>query len=164
MLVDSENRFSSWFNDAIAPDCDSLYEPLAQETNICGVGIRLILVHDPPLHVKSNHYSYITIIDSIDPHTPAAKAGLQPGDIMVQVRGVNLEDGQQVYVPDDVSNLIRGSEGSKVVVGVERDGRKLMFELTREPLDTLSTPVPTFNKSLFSSPLPKRQIHRSVTP
>lgn len=138
---------------------------MTQEGNVCGVGIYLILVHDPPLHIKSNHYTYINIIDSIEPNSPAAKAGLQAGDIMVEVDGTNLDDGQQVYVPEDVSEMTRGPEGSEVVVVVERDGRKVKFVLTREPLDVSSpsAAVPFFNKSLLSSPVPVRKI-RPVTP
>mmetsp|Transcript_10791 Transcript_10791/g.23899 ORF Transcript_10791/g.23899 Transcript_10791/m.23899 type:complete len:153 (+) Transcript_10791:44-502(+) len=152
-MTDSQNQFASWFN-VNAVKNDSLYEPLAQEGSVCGVGVNLALVHDPPLHIKSDHYSYINIIDSIEPNTPAEKAGLRTNDIMLEVDGTNLNDGQTLYLPEDVADMTRGPEGSEVVVAVERDGKRVKFVLIREHLDVASS-------SPLSSPVRKM---KPVTP
>jgi carboxyl-terminal processing protease len=57
--------------------------------------------------------------------TPAAKAGIEPGDLIVQIDG-RPTDGMPL---DDVVSRLRGAIGSKVTVMIERDGQK-PFNLT----------------------------------
>jgi C-terminal processing protease CtpA/Prc len=138
---------------------DDLYSPLTQEGNICGVGANLTLIHDPPLYdtpCAGTTYRYITVIDSIESNTPAEKAGLQSGDIILGVDGTNLYDGRQLYLPDDVADMIRGPEGSEVVIMVERNNRRVKFALIREPLDVTPSARP-------SSPSPS-SLMRKIMP
>jgi C-terminal processing protease CtpA/Prc len=141
-----------------------LYSPLTQEGNICGVGVRLALNHDPPLYDNTpcagTAYRYITIVHSIDSNTPAQKAGLQPNDIILEVDGINLYDGQQLYLPDDVAAMIRGLEGSEVVIMVERGGSRMKFVLKREPLD--ESPKPSWPSSPLTSAILRKAM--PVTP
>ena len=134
---------------------DDLYSPLTQEGNVVGVGLRLALNHDPPLYdntpTAGTAYRYITIVHSIESNTPAAKAGLQSNDIILEVNGVNLYDGQQLFLPDDVADMIRGPEGSEVVLMVERDGSRMKFALIREPLNDTTTKTTSWPSSPLSS-------------
>lgn len=142
-MEDIQDMFTSAFN-VNAVKNDSLYAPLSQEGNVCGIGANLALVHDPPLHVASDFYTYVTVVDSVEPHSPASKAGLQSGDIIVKVDSAKMEYGRQVYLPDDVADMIHGPHGSTVVVEVEREnGRRFKYSLTREIIDgyTKSSPV-----------------------
>lgn len=163
------NQIANLFNNGVAAvKNDSLYAPLTQEGNVCGVGANLILVHDPPLHIKSEHYTYINIIDSVEPNTPAARAGMQQGDVIIEVNGTNLEYGRQVYLPDDVADMIRGPAGTEVVIQVWRDGEKLRFVLVREPLDVSTSPeagvLVGSDESPPSSPSHKSKMRPVVTP
>lgn len=145
---------------------DDLYSPLKQEVNVCGVGANLILVHDPPLHTPSDKYTYINVIESIEPNSPASKAGMRARDIILQVDDTKLDHKEQLYLPDDVAALIRGPEGSEVKILIEREGRDedIEFVLTRVPLDVskmaTDTPSPVKKKlwpvspSATGSPLP----------
>ena len=113
---------------------DALFTPLTQEADICGVGVHLALVHDPPMYGAARagtSYRYINVVRSLELSSPAEKAGLRAGDIVLEVNDTKLDDGQQLYLPDDVADIIRGPEGSKVVVVVERDGMRMEFILTR---------------------------------
>ncbi len=135
---------ASYFNNVVKND--DLYSPLTQEGNICGVGVKLALNHDPPLYGTpraGTAYRYITVVHSIESNTPAEKAGFQPGDTILEVNGTNLYDGEQLYLPDDVADMIRGPEGSEVVIMVERDGSRVKFVLIREPLEETSTTWPS---------------------
>jgi regulator of sigma E protease len=58
-------------------------------------------------------------VGAVESGTPAAAAGLQPGDRIV---GVN---GQRAKSFDRVSRLIRSSDGRKVTLDVTRDGRRV---------------------------------------
>jgi len=119
---------------------DQLYAPLTSPPNktspkICGVGCNLSLVHDPPLYIPSDHYTYIIIIGSIDTSTspsPAYKVGLKEGDIIVEVNGYRLDYGRTLYLPEEVAGMIRGAEGSRVEIVVQRDGANKIFSLIRE--------------------------------
>mmetsp|Transcript_12740 Transcript_12740/g.31102 ORF Transcript_12740/g.31102 Transcript_12740/m.31102 type:complete len:164 (-) Transcript_12740:283-774(-) len=130
-----QNSFASWLNDdTVHTEC--LHVPLTQDECVCGVGASLALVHDPPLYIPSSHYTYITIIDFVEPNSPADRAGLIGDDVVVEVNGTRLDDGQRLYVPDDVADMIRGPRGSGVSVVVMRDGnRRIKVDLVREPLD-----------------------------
>ncbi len=155
------DTLARYFNVNVVKN-DDLYSPLTQEGNICGVGVNLTLNHDPPLYntpCAGTAYRYINVIDSIESNTPAQKAGLQSGDIVLGVDGTSVYDGQQLYLPDDVADMIRGPEGSEVSIVVERDGRRVKFVLIREPLDVASTTRP-------SSPSPSSMMRKimPVTP
>ena len=53
-----------------------------------------------------------------DPVSPAAEAGLRPGDRLVSFNGVAIEDWEQLVT------LIRGNEDGRAVIGYVRDGEQ----------------------------------------
>jgi len=59
-----------------------------------------------------------------DPQAPANVAGIRPGDRIISLAG------QPVSSWDDVRALIRPNGGRRIVVVVERDGRRLSLEAT----------------------------------
>lgn len=66
------------------------------------------------------------------PDSPAAKAGIKPGDAILSVDGVE-------YGYDDFSTIadnIKGKEGTKVKLVIERDKEKIDFEITRQKIET----------------------------
>lgn len=70
-------------------------------------------------------------IVSVLPGTPAEEAGLRAQDVIVKVDGRDLED----LTTDQAVDAIKGKEGSVVHLTVERGGRELEFEITRERLE-----------------------------
>ena len=60
--------------------------------------------------------------------SPAEKAGLKKGDIILKIDGESVKG----KTSSDVSKLIKGMTGSKVSVTISRDGKEMTFELTRE--------------------------------
>ena len=127
----------------------TLCAPLTQQTGpICGIGVNLSLVHSPPLHVKSEHYTYITIVESIEPSSPAEKAGLQVDDVIVSVDDKTVADGQTIFLPEELAEMIRGPEGSFVEVTVGRDDRLFKYSLRREAVSKSAavSPIDTWRK------------------
>jgi carboxyl-terminal processing protease len=67
----------------------------------------------------------IKVISPID-NTPAAKAGLKPGDFIAAIDGTSI----QGMALNDAIDKMRGPEGSKVTLTVLRTGDKKPFDVT----------------------------------
>jgi regulator of sigma E protease len=63
-------------------------------------------------------------IGSVNPGSPAEKAGLQPGDSVVAIAG------QPVYTPDELMQAIQKRAGQAFPITVERQGRRETVALT----------------------------------
>lgn len=74
------------------------------------------------------------IIYEVSEGGAAEKAGLKKGDRIKSVDGKNV-GGQKL---DDVISLVRGEEGTKVVLGVLRDKQSLTIEITRATIKNIS--------------------------
>ena len=70
------------------------------------------------------------VVDSVFPGSPAAKAGMKSGDMIVKVDGTDVH-GQN---PDQTSNLIRGQAGTTVTITISRGGQQLDLKVVREPI------------------------------
>ena len=99
------NKFVSWTLNVVKPK-QSFY----------GVGINLALVSSSSgttstsggvTSATTSKHKRVGV-DSVEPSGPAAKAGLQAGDIIVEVDGQTFNDGK-VWLPDDVASVIRGA-------------------------------------------------------
>jgi len=73
----------------------------------------------------------VTVIAPID-GTPAQRAGILPGDVVVSVDDVRIEDGDI----DGAVSRMRGAPGTEVTVGVYREGEQdpIRFALTRSTI------------------------------
>ena len=73
----------------------------------------------------------VTVIAPID-GTPAQRAGIMPGDVVVSVDDVQIGDGDI----DGAVSRMRGAPGTEVMVGVRREGEQdpLQFALTRSTI------------------------------
>lgn len=88
-----------------------------------GITIRLIKETDPGF----------TIVE-IAPDSPAEKAGLKPGDVILAVEGENaVELGM-----DETKNRVRGEEGTKVLITFDIDGEQKDLVLTRAKVKSIN--------------------------
>lgn len=92
------------------------YEHLQEETegHFGGVGVELGLVDD-----------YFTVIAPLD-DTPAARAGLEPGDRIIELDSESL-DGRMLM---EVVDLLRGEPGSEVALTIDRQNGESPFNVT----------------------------------
>ena len=100
------------------------YKAMLEDTagEFSGIGVQII--------DSNGHVMVLTPL----PDSPAIEAGMKAGDIIKYVDGKDIT-GLNV---NEASMLIRGEEGTKVVIGVVRGGQNLNFELTRRTIVTSS--------------------------
>ncbi|MEO8045567.1 MAG: RIP metalloprotease RseP [Spartobacteria bacterium] len=104
------------------------------------------------------------IIDEVEADSPAAKAGLQPGDV---IQGFN---GQPMYNAVALADFIRQHPKDKLKLDVQRGDRRFATALTPVPLMTKGKMVPrigiawdTTGKLTIAHPNPIEQVYDSVT-
>jgi carboxyl-terminal processing protease len=68
---------------------------------------------------------------SVLPSTPAEDAGLQPGDVLVEVDGAAVAE----MTVDEAVASVKGPPGSEVMITVERSDEERTFEITRETIE-----------------------------
>jgi len=92
------------------------FEMVQEETrgSYSGIGIYL--------GMKDKHPVVQSVIDG----TPAFKAGLKSGDIIIEVDGEKTQ-GKSI---DEVASMIRGEEGTTVTLTLARPGREGTFKVT----------------------------------
>ncbi len=63
---------------------------------------------------------------------PSEKLGILPGDVIAEIEGESAEG----KTPDDIMKLLRGQKGTRVNVGIRREGVKeiLNFEIKRDTI------------------------------
>uniref|UniRef100_A0A7S1UM64 PDZ domain-containing protein n=1 Tax=Grammatophora oceanica TaxID=210454 RepID=A0A7S1UM64_9STRA len=75
-------------------------------------------------------------VADVEPNSPASLSGIQPKDVFIEVDGSRFDDPKAT--PDDVAIKLRGPEGSKVGVTIERNGKESDFIITRQPITITS--------------------------
>jgi len=91
------------------------------EGSYVGIGIYM---------VQNTENNTIVVLYPIE-GSPAEKAGLQTGDIIKKVDGIEFT-GEEF---DEISSKIKGKEGTKVTLEIERSGQILTFEIERRSID-----------------------------
>lgn len=91
--------------------------------NYCGIGVEYIDMNGTDIITK--------VIDD----TPAEKAGLQAGDIMVEADGKQLAD----LSTDEIKELIQGKEGTSVTLKIKRDGKIIAMDVERKELVNIAS-------------------------
>ncbi|MDA8561489.1 S41 family peptidase [Gammaproteobacteria bacterium] len=79
----------------------------------------------------TGEYGVLKVISPID-DTPAAKAGIKPGDYIVAINGKLVND----MTMNEAVDTMRGKKGSKIALSIIRKNEKkpLTFKLTRETI------------------------------
>lgn len=109
--------------------------PVVVERN----GQRVLLTLTPTAHVEDGETAGFldfipdygdlpVIVREVEPNTPAAEAGLQPGDRILAV------SGQPVKSAEQVTQFIRDHKGQPITLTVDRDGRKVDITATARKL------------------------------
>lgn len=85
-------------------------------------GIHARLAHSPESGLR---------VVEVPPDGPAARAGLEPGDVIVEIDGEPVEG----LTAAQIHQRLGGAVGSRVELRVDRDGRPMTFDVTRASYD-----------------------------
>jgi carboxyl-terminal processing protease len=113
MVASLNDPFSRYYDPAA-------YRAFLQQSNPHLSGIGIDVVPNP---------KGLTVVD-VFPGSPAARAGIQHGDMITSVDGTKLAGHSAAFD----SRLIRGRPGTRVSLKVMRDGRALSFSIIRARL------------------------------
>lgn len=91
------------------------------DRNYVGIGVQFITTNDG-----------IHIIERVLRDTPAEKNGVQSGDIIYRVDGVEVEG----KTSDDIVSMVQGDEGTVVHIDFLRDGEIVPMDITRAPFQS----------------------------
>ena len=114
MISSLDDPYSSYMNRELTDDFNETVDG-----SFIGIGVVIAYEED-----------YSRIIDIYD-NSPAFKAGLKVDDRIVEVDGEDVKG----YNGDQLSSLIRGKRGTKVVVSVQRGEEKLSITMSRDVID-----------------------------
>ncbi len=81
------------------------------------------------------------LVDAVQPDSPAARAGLQVGDVVIAVEGAPTKSARDV-----IAALADHKKGDTVMIEVVRAGKQVGLKAT---LDRDPAPVPTFDGRNF---------------
>lgn len=78
------------------------------------------------------------VISEVYKDFPADRVGIKPGDIVKKVDGINLKG----LSTDKVSDKLKGSPGTDIILTIERNGKETDFPMKREKI--VIPPVPYY--------------------
>ena len=113
------DRYATYFDE-------DAYREQKTEQNAEFVGIGVYVSY-------SAHENTVQVL-SVYEGTPAAEAGILPGDYIISVDGVDL--GEISYY--ELVNRIRGEVDTDVTVGIKRDGKMKTLTMTRKKVESVS--------------------------
>ena len=105
-----------------------------------GIG-SIINYYDDNVHISEPYENF-----------PAHKAGLLPGDAIIEINGVNTEK----KTDSEVSELLKGQPGSKLTLKIRRDGEKDVLNIDDSIISV------KFDKSLVENEIKMEDIRFDI--
>ena len=89
------------------------------------------------------------IVNSVVPMSPAARAGLQEGDLLLSMDGAPVPVNQEEHVPIFVDQVGASGAGTQITFGVVRDGKPLQVTVTLDAAPKSRADAETYRSPEF---------------
>jgi serine protease Do len=137
-------------SDTIKDELPYLMKGEVPKRGWLGVGIQLLTPEVADLlKLKSLNGA---VVNEVFKNSPAAKAGIEPGDVIVSM------NGKSIYAPDLPYDIAFTKPGTKVVLGIIRNGKEITKTVIlgerpqKENQQQLETTQPSTQSSSFNTP------------
>ncbi len=111
-----------------------LLKPLHQRAWVAAAGplanFILAIVILTTVYLQVGHTTIAPLVGAVTPNSPAAQAGLKPGDLITRIDGTPIDDFQKLH------EIIPMSGGEPVAVGVRRASQDLTLWVTPRLMKT----------------------------
>ena len=121
------------FNGVATPTWERVYEEASKVKSGAPVSVAVERAgHEETLPLVMNEVgappilgfpAETPLVDTVDPASPAGKAGLKQGDLIVAM------NGKPIVAFEQLVEVVRGSNGNPLSVTVRRNGKEVSFEL-----------------------------------
>lgn len=110
----------------------SLWRRMAVIASGPAMNILLAIVLLAVFYMSYGIYEVVPEILQVVENSPADKAGLMPGDRILQVDGVSVEGMEAQQAVEAIRNTIKQKGGNELEIVVQRDGKNISVELVPE--------------------------------
>lgn len=124
-------------NGAFAGVADSLGDPYSVYYGASGEGenfVESVSGEFSGIGLSVEEYNGQCRVVSPIPGTPGEKSGIKSGDIITKIDGVDITS----KTLDEAVAMMRGEEGTKVTLTIDRSGQAFTFHLIREKIKNVS--------------------------
>lgn len=116
----------------LTPEQTAAFLPEVTGASHIGVGLAEMLSVD--VNERTGEIVVVTPI----PHSPAARAGIKPADVLTEIDGVRTKN---LSLAEIVSRLRGGQQGSDVKITLSRKGKSINISLRRELIPAINPAV-----------------------
>jgi regulator of sigma E protease len=111
-----------------------MFKPVGQRAAVAAAGpfanFLLAIVLLTGLYMYGGHVVIAPVVGQVTQGSPAAQAGIKPGDLVTRIDGTAITDFQQL------PEIISVSGGDTLAVGLKRAGRELTVQVTPRLMKT----------------------------
>ena len=118
------------------------------------IGVSFARGRENPIALKELGASYGVILESVQPDSPAARAGMRAGDVVISVNGQPVRDGDDMVDP-----ILATPIGQSVEVGYIRNGKRYVTPVLVANRDKL---FPSLANVAASQPSPAPARKRGI--
>lgn len=106
-----------------------------------------------------------SVVQSVEPESPAAHSGIKPGDTLIEINGITIPtDNSERHAERIATALksVRENPSKQIDIMVERDGNRTQIPLVIGTKDLLGTPVGYLGVSFTPQELPAFSLMTSI--
>jgi regulator of sigma E protease len=151
--------------DAAEREQSLIFQPLTKRAAIVAAGpianFILAIVIFAGIYMFFGMQTLSPKVDQVQPGSPAAAAGFQPGDMVLSI------NGEKIGSFADMQRIVSDSTGDRLNIAVERDGKQIVLQATpqlREEKDIFGNVYHTGMLGIMRSPAPGDMKYQPVSP